>query len=181
MINRCTLLGRLARDPETVSFANGGKVCKLRLITSRSYRDPKTGEFQERAQGHNVAIYIDQLADRVQEIYRKGDTVYVEGPLETRRWTDQQQVVHYLTEVVIRPRLGGIRRLSGSRSASAEQTVTPAPASDVVAQDAALSDVADMDPFDDGFLDGDLDDFGGDFDDFSAPPEDQDDPLHGLF
>jgi len=163
MINKSTLLGRLARDPEIKEFANGGKVCKLRIITSRSYPDPKTGAFQERTEGHNVAIYVDVIADRIHEKCRKGDIVFVEGPMETRRWTDNNDVTHYMTEVAIRPRQGGIRRLPTARNTSPEGEAAPEPAN---TQD--VSQVLDTipenldDPFDDAFLDNGLGEFESD-------------------
>ncbi len=153
MINKCTLLGRLARDPELKEFSNGGKVCKLRIITSRSYPDSKTGEFQERTEGHNVSIYTDKLADRIHEKCRKGDIVFVEGPMETRRWTDANDITHYMTEVAIRPRLGGIRRLPTGRSTNPTES-TSSSATEAATNTEVHDTIPDNieDPFDDDFL-----------------------------
>jgi len=161
MINKSTLLGRLARDPEIKEFSNGGKVCKLRIITSRSYPDPKTGEFQERTEGHNVAIYVDKIAERIHEKCCKGDIVFVEGPMETRRWTDQSDVTHYMTEVAIRPRLGGIRRLPTNRPSTERQdAITASDSSHALEQD-TIPENSD-DPFDEDFMNNGLGEFGSD-------------------
>lgn len=162
MINKCTLLGRLARDPEIKEFQNGGKVCKLRLITSRSYPDSKSGEFQERTEGHNIAIYVDKLAERIHDKCRKGDILFVEGSLETRKWTDHNSVTHYMTEIVIRPRIGGIRRLPIARLA--DHVEGPAQHG----TDGASKGIEDViptdlrDPFDDDFLSNGFGEFESD-------------------
>jgi single-strand DNA-binding protein len=178
MINKSTLLGRLARDPEIREFSNGGKVCKLRLITSRSYPDPTTGEFQERTEGHNIAIYVDKIADRIYEKCRKGDIVFVEGPMETRRWTDQNDITHYMTEVAIRPRLGGIRRLPTGRPSSPaessqaqEQVSSPEQEKDLTTPDTIPENLED--PFDDDFMSNGFGEFGSDLGSFA----DDDFPL----
>lgn len=174
MINKSTLLGRLARDPEIREFSNGGKVCKLRLITSRSYPDPTTGEFQERTEGHNVSIYVEKIADRIYEKCRKGDIVFVEGPMETRRWTDKDDVTHYMTEVAIRPRLGGIRRLPTGRTASPvepaqaqeqAQKASSEPKEDPTTLDTIPENVED--PFDDDFMNNGFGEFGSDLGSFA--------------
>jgi single-strand DNA-binding protein len=160
MINKSTLLGRLARDPEIKEFSNGGKVCKLRIITSRSYPDPKTGDFIERTEGHNVAIYVDAIADRIHDKCRKGDIVFIEGPMETRRWKDANDVVHYMTEVAIRPRLGGIRRLPTNRQYASGNEISSQPETDTPVQDTFPENLTD--PFDDEFLDNGLGEFESD-------------------
>lgn len=162
MINKATILGRLARDPDLKTFSNGGKVCRLRVITSRSWQD-QSGTFQEKAEGHNVAIYVDKIAERIAEKSRKGEIVFIEGPIETRSWTDSDGVKRYSTEIAIRPRLGGIRRLpSGAPAATGSQdrqtdgdTNAATPEPDTIPQ---VSD----DPFDDPFLGNDIGEFGSD-------------------
>jgi single-strand DNA-binding protein len=161
MINKSTLLGRLARDPEIKEFSNGGKVCKLRLITSRNYPDPKTGEFQERTEGHNIAIYVEKIADRIFDKCRKGDILFVEGPMETRRWKDANDVTHYMTEIAIRPYLGGIRRLPTGR-AKEEEIATPQAHKEAenAVQDIIPDDLED--PLDGDFFSNGLGEFGSD-------------------
>lgn len=112
-VNKVILVGNLGRDPEVRSFANGGKVCNLRIATSESWRDRNTGERKERTEWHSVAIFNENLAKIAEQYLRKGSTVYIEGQLETRKWTDQQGVEKYTTEVVLRPFRGELTLLGG--------------------------------------------------------------------
>jgi single-strand DNA-binding protein len=111
MINEVRLMGRLARDPDLRSFSNGGAVCNLRVITSRSWTDSKTGMFKENIQGHNVAILVAPIANRAKETLTKGSLVYIAGTLETRKWEDSDGNSRYTTEVVIRPFQGTLRKI----------------------------------------------------------------------
>lgn len=103
----------LGRDPEVRSFANGGKVCNLRIATSETWRDKQSGERKERTEWHSVAIFNEPLAKIAEQYLRKGSTVYIEGQLETRKWTDQQGQERYTTEVVLRPYTGNLTLLGG--------------------------------------------------------------------
>lgn len=185
MINSATLLGRLARDPDIRTFSNGGKVCRLRLITSRSWVDRQSGETKEKVEGHNIAIYVNKLAERVAEKARKGDVLYVEGPIETRRWTDGENVQRSITEIAIRPHLGTIRRVPTGRSPARpgetdRQDSTDSTQSGTTSHAAPVdAPESDTDPFDDPFLD---DSFGNDLDAFgewSADGEESFDDILG--
>lgn len=112
-VNKVILVGNLGRDPEVRSFANGGKVCNLRIATSESWRDRNSGERKERTEWHSVAIFNENLAKIAEQYLRKGSTVYIEGQLETRKWTDQQGQERYTTEVVLRPFRGELTLLGG--------------------------------------------------------------------
>lgn len=101
-VNKVTLLGNLGADPEVRSFQNGGRVVNLRIATSETWKD-KSGERQERTEWHSVAIFHEKLADVAEKYLRKGSKVYLEGKLETRKWTDQQGQDRYSTEIVLRP------------------------------------------------------------------------------
>lgn len=116
MINKVTLLGRLARDPESRNFANGGMVCNLRVLTSRNWKDRNSGERVERTEGHNIAIFAEPTAKYASQYAKKGDLVYLEGSLETRKWQDQSGQDRYTTEVVIRPYEGEFRIVPTGRS-----------------------------------------------------------------
>ena len=115
-INKVTLLGHLGADPEVRSFANGGRVCNLRIATSETWKDKRTGERQERTQWHQIAIFADGLVGLAEKFLRKGSKVYVEGQLETRKWADQNGQDRYSTEVVLRPFKGEIVFLDGKDS-----------------------------------------------------------------
>lgn len=100
-VNKVTVLGNLGRDPESRSFQNGGKVVGLRVATSETWKDRNSGERRERTEWHQVAIYNENLANIAERYLRKGSKVYLEGKLATRKWTDQQGVERYTTEIVL--------------------------------------------------------------------------------
>lgn len=100
-VNKVIIIGHLGRDPESKSFANGGKVVNLRVATSEQWKDRSTGERRERTEWHSVAIFNDGLANAAERYLRKGSRVYLEGQLQTRKWQDQQGNDRYATEVVL--------------------------------------------------------------------------------
>lgn len=102
-VNKVILIGNLGRDPEVRTFANGGKVCNLRIATSETWKDKASGERKERTEWHSVAIFSEPLANLAERYLRKGSKVYIEGQLETRKWQDQAGADKYSTEVVLRP------------------------------------------------------------------------------
>ena len=112
-VNKVILVGNLGRDPEVRTFANGGKVCNLRIATSETWRDKASGERKERTEWHSVAIFSEPLAKIAEQYLRKGSKVYVEGALETRKWQDQSGQDRYTTEVVLRPFSGNLTLLDG--------------------------------------------------------------------
>ncbi|AOZ69515.1 single-stranded DNA-binding protein [Rhodobacter xanthinilyticus] len=112
-VNKVILVGNLGRDPEVRSFANGGKVCNLRIATSETWRDKASGERKERTEWHSVAIFSEPLAKIAEQYLRKGSKVYIEGSLETRKWQDQSGQDRYTTEVVLRPFTGNLTLLDG--------------------------------------------------------------------
>ena len=100
-VNKVILVGNLGADPETRSFQNGGKVCNLRIATSESWKDRNTGDKQERAEWHTVAIFSEGLVGVAERFLRKGSKIYIEGQLRTRKWQDQNGQDRYTTEVVL--------------------------------------------------------------------------------
>jgi single-strand DNA-binding protein len=100
-VNKVILVGNLGRDPEVRRLNNGGQVVNLRIATSESWRDRTTGERQERTEWHSVVIFNENLAKVAEQYLRKGSKVYVEGQLQTRKWTDQNGADRYSTEVVL--------------------------------------------------------------------------------
>ena len=112
-VNKVIIVGNLGRDPEVRTFSNGSKVCNLRIATSETWRDKQSGERKERTEWHSVAIFNEPLAKIAEQYLRKGSTVYIEGQLETRKWTDQQGQERYTTEVVLRPYNGALTLLGG--------------------------------------------------------------------
>lgn len=112
-VNKVILVGNLARDPETRTFQNGGKVCNLRVATSERWKDRNTGERKERTEFHSVAIFNEGVGRVAEQYLRKGSKVYIEGQLETRKWQDQSGQDRYSTEVTIRPFKGELTMLDG--------------------------------------------------------------------
>jgi len=112
-VNKVILVGNLGRDPEIRSFQNGGRVANLSVATSENWRDKASGERKERTEWHRVAIFNDRLVEVVEKYLKKGAKVYIEGQLETRKWTDQSGQEKYTTEVVLRQFRGELTMLDG--------------------------------------------------------------------
>ncbi len=100
-VNKVILIGNLGRDPETRRLASGDPVVNLRIATSESWKDKSSGERREKTEWHQVVIYNENLARVAEQYLRKGSKVYVEGQLQTRKWTDQSGVEKYTTEIVL--------------------------------------------------------------------------------
>ena len=99
-VNKVILVGNLGADPESRSFSNGGEVVNLRVATSENWKD-RDGNRQERTEWHTVAIFNENLGRVAKSYLRKGSKVYLEGQLQTRKWTDQSGNDRYSTEVVL--------------------------------------------------------------------------------
>jgi single-strand DNA-binding protein len=100
-VNKVILVGNLGRDPEVRAMQNGDKVCNLSVATSERWKDRNSGEMQERTEWHRVVMFDQRLVDVAEKYLKKGSKVYIEGQLQTRKWTDQQGVEKYSTEVVL--------------------------------------------------------------------------------
>ena len=99
-VNKVILVGNLGADPESRSLNNGGEVVNMRIATSESWKD-RDGNRQERTEWHNVVIFNENLGRVAKNYLRKGSKVYLEGQLQTRKWTDQNGNDNYTTEVVL--------------------------------------------------------------------------------
>ena len=110
-INKVILVGNLGRDPEARQMQDGNPVVNLSLATSESWRDKNTGERREKTEWHRVVIFNERLADVAQKYLRKGSKIYIEGQLQTRKWTDQSGVEKYSTEVVLQRFRGELQML----------------------------------------------------------------------
>ncbi|HZH27077.1 MAG TPA: single-stranded DNA-binding protein [Azospirillaceae bacterium] len=113
-VNKVILLGNLGKDPEVRSMQNGGRVATLRIATSESWKDKSSGERRERTEWHSVVIFNENLVGVAERFLKKGSKVYIEGQLETRKWTDQSGQERYTTEVVLRPYRGELTLLDRS-------------------------------------------------------------------
>jgi single-strand DNA-binding protein len=125
-LNKVTLIGNLGKDPEVRSFQNGGKVANLTLATTESWKDKASGERKEKTEWHRIAITNEGLVGVVEKYLKKGAKVYIEGQLETRKWTDKDGAEKYTTEVVLRPYAGELLMLDAKKGDAAPGEEPPA-------------------------------------------------------
>jgi single-strand DNA-binding protein len=100
-VNKVILVGNLGKDPEVRNTQDGSKIVNLTLATSETWNDRASGERKEKTEWHRVVVFNDRVADVAERFLKKGAKIYVEGALQTRKWTDQQGQERYTTEVVI--------------------------------------------------------------------------------
>ncbi|ESQ84263.1 MULTISPECIES: single-stranded DNA-binding protein [unclassified Asticcacaulis] len=112
-VNKVILVGNLGKDPEIRNMPSGDRIANLTIATSEQWRDKATGERKEKTEWHRVVIFNDNLAKIAEQYLRKGSSVYVEGALQTRKWTDQNGVEKYSTEVVLQRFNGNLTLLGG--------------------------------------------------------------------
>lgn len=113
-INSVTIVGNCGKDPEIRSFPNGDRVANLSIATSETWRDKSSGERKERTEWHRVTVLNDNLIKVIESYVKKGSTIgIVNGSLQTRKWTDQQGVEKFSTEVVVGKFKGELTLLGG--------------------------------------------------------------------
>jgi single-strand DNA-binding protein len=112
-VNKVILIGNLGRDPEIRSTNDGTKVASLSVATSESWKDRNSGERKERTEWHRVVVFNDRLVEVVERFLKKGSKIYVEGALQTRKWTDNTGAEKYTTEVVLQKFRGELTMLDG--------------------------------------------------------------------
>ena len=100
-VNKVILVGRLGNDPEVRVSQDGNKIVRLSLATSDSWKDKKTNEKKEKTEWHRVVIFASGLAEIAEKYLNKGSKIYIEGQIQTRKWTDQAGVEKYTTEIVL--------------------------------------------------------------------------------
>lgn len=113
-LNKATLIARLGKDPEYRSFQNGGGVVNLSAATSETWKDKATGERKERTEWHRIVIFDEHAIKVAREYIRKGDMVYLEGQIETRKYEKDGRDI-YTTEIVLRPFNSKLTILSAKR------------------------------------------------------------------
>lgn len=121
-LNKVQLIGNLGRDPEIRTLNNGDRIANLRIATSETWKDKSSGERKERTEWHQVVIFNDALVGVVERYLKKGSTVYVEGALQTRKWTDQSGADKYTTEVVLQRFKGELVMLGGGSRSDADES-----------------------------------------------------------
>jgi single-strand DNA-binding protein len=112
-VNKVILVGNLGRDPEVRHTQDGRPIVNLSVATSENWRDKATGERKEKTEWHRVVIFNENLAKIAEQYLKKGSTVYIEGQLQTRKYTDQSGAEKYSTEVVLQNFRGELTMLGG--------------------------------------------------------------------
>ena len=112
-VNKVILVGNLGKDPEVRRMTSGDPIVNLSVATSESWRDKASGERKEKTEWHRVVIFNKNLAEVAEKYLRKGSKVYVEGQLQTRKWTDKDGAEKYSTEVVLQNFRGELTMLDG--------------------------------------------------------------------
>lgn len=123
-VNKVILVGNLGRDPEVRHTQDGRAIVNLSIATSESWRDKASGERKEKTEWHRVVIFNEGLAKVAEAYLKKGSTVYLEGQLQTRKWTDQSGVEKFSTEVVLQNFKGELVMLGG-KSGGEEAPAAP--------------------------------------------------------
>jgi single-strand DNA-binding protein len=116
-VNKVILVGNLGADPEIRRTQDGRPIANLRIATSETWRDKATGERKEKTEWHRVVIFNEGLCKVAEQYLKKGAKVYIEGALQTRKWTDQQGIEKYSTEVVLQGFNSVMTMLDGGRGA----------------------------------------------------------------
>lgn len=125
-VNRVYLIGNVGKDPEIRSTQDGQKIAQLSLATSESWKDKSSGERKEKSEWHRIVIFNERLCEVAEKYLKKGSKVYVEGQLQTRKWTDKDGVEKYSTEVVLSKFKGDIVMLDGKSGDKPESYVASA-------------------------------------------------------
>ena len=115
-INKVILVGNLGKDPELRAMQNGSEICNLTIATGESWKDKQTGERKEKTEWHRVVIFNENLVRVARDYLRKGSKVYIEGSLQTRKWTNKDGQDQYTTEIVLQNYNGNLTMLDTKAS-----------------------------------------------------------------
>ena len=119
-LNKVLLIGRLGNDPEIKQMQNGKSVARLSVATSESWKDKNTGEKKEKTEWHRVVIFNEGLVSVVQKYLKKGAQVYIEGQLNTNKYTDSNGQEKYSTQIVLQGYSSSLTMLDGKNSSSSD-------------------------------------------------------------
>ena len=144
-VNKVVLVGNLGKDPEIRVAQDGTKIAQLSVATSDSWKDKLTGERKEKTEWHRVVVFNPNIADVCEKYLRKGAKVYLEGQLQTRKWTDQAGQEKYTTEIVL-PKFKGELTMLDGRSEGEGSTPTMGYMSHITSDNSSLNNVSDL-PF----------------------------------
>jgi len=112
-VNKVILIGNLGADPEIRSLGSGDRVANLRIATSETWRDRNSGERKEKTEWHRVVVFNENIVKVCENYLKKGAKVYIEGSIQTRKWTDQSGVEKFSTEIVLQKFRGELTMLDG--------------------------------------------------------------------
>lgn len=124
-VNKVILLGNLGRDPEVRFAQDGSKIVNLSVATSEAWKDRSTGERKEKTEWHRVVIFNDRLADVAERYLKKGSKIYLEGQLQTRKWTDNAGHEKYSTEVILSKYRGELAMLDNRQEGGGTSLAEP--------------------------------------------------------
>ncbi|MDR0631068.1 MAG: single-stranded DNA-binding protein [Holosporales bacterium] len=149
-VNKVILVGNLGKDPEIRMTQDGGKFVSFSIATSEYSKDKGTGERNERTEWHRVTVFSEHLVEVVEKYVRKGSKVYLEGQLQTRKWTDQQGIERYSTDIII-PRFRGtlvlLDKAVGAGADTADSSGSGVRSIEDSARESVNSDILDDIPF----------------------------------
>lgn len=120
-INKVILVGNLGRDPEVRHAPDGSRIVQLSVATSETWKDKATGERKDRTEWHRVVIFNDRVGEVAEKYLQKGSKVYLEGQLQTRKWTDTSNIERFTTEVVLSKFKGELTLLDNRAIGSAPE------------------------------------------------------------
>ena len=126
-VNKVILVGNLGRDPEVRAMQNGDKVCNLSVATAERWKDKNSGEQKEKTEWHRVVLFDQKIIEVAEKYLSKGSKVYLEGQLQTRKWTDQSGVEKFSTEVVLQRFRGELVMLDGRQGGEQGRAQEPHP------------------------------------------------------
>lgn len=144
-INKVILVGNLGKDPEIRHSSDGAKIATFSVATSEVWKDRATGERKDRTEWHRIVIFNEKLADIVEKYVKKGSKVYLEGQLQTRKWTDNSGQEKYVTEVVLSKYRGELTLLDARSSSESFASSSTAEKSNEL--ESVLTDLDDDIPF----------------------------------
>ncbi len=121
-LNKVMLIGNLGRDPEVRHTQDGRKVVTLSLATTEKWKEKSSGEQRERTEWHRIVVWNEGLGDIAEKYLNKGSKLYLEGQLQTRKWTDQAGVEKYTTEIVLQNFRGELVLLGDGQPRDAVET-----------------------------------------------------------
>lgn len=127
-VNKVILVGNLGRDPEIRAMQSGDKVCNLSVATAERWKDKNSGEMNEKTEWHRVVVFDQKIAEVAERYLAKGSKVYLEGQLQTRKWTDNSGVEKYTTEVVLQRFRSELVMLDGPKGSQERPVADSAPA-----------------------------------------------------